>query len=180
MTTTWQIGESGTAVTLDPTGRGEVTFTVTNAGTAAGRAVLTITPLDGADDAWFTVPEPQRPVAAGASVVYPVGVTVPPDTAKGNYGLQGVAYSADGDPGESSATSKRVNLSVTTVTPKKGIPRWVWLVVAAAVLLVVGVVIFLLTRGTTAPCATSACPRWRAPPWWARRSPPTRGRGRRT
>ena len=158
MTTTWQIGESGTAVTLDPAGRGEVTFTVTNAGTAPGRAVLTITPLDGAVDAWFTVPEPQRPVAAGASVVYPVGVAVPPDTAQGLYGLQGVAYSADGDPGESSAMSKRVNLSVTTATPKKGIPRWVWLVVAAAVLLVVGVVIFLLTRGDDSPLRNERLP----------------------
>ena len=108
--------------------------------------MLTITPLDGADDTWFTVPEPQRPVGPGASVVYPVGVAVPPATAQGTYGLQGVAYSAD-RPCESSATSKRVSLTVGPPAAGKGVPTWVWLVVAAAGLLVVGVVAFLLTRG---------------------------------
>jgi hypothetical protein len=144
---TWQIGESGTTLALDEGRRGELTFTVTNASTSADRAVLTITPLDGADDTWFTVPEPQRPVAPGASVVYPVGVAVPPAAAQGTYGLQGVAYSADRDPAESSATSKRVSLTVGPPAAGKGVPTWVWLVVAAAALLVVGVVAFLLTRG---------------------------------
>ena len=73
----WQIGESGTALALDPQGRGEVTFTVTDASTTADRAVLTVNPLDGAADGWFTVTEPMRPVAAGASVVFPAGVAVP-------------------------------------------------------------------------------------------------------
>ena len=61
--TTWQIGESGTTIALDGTGKGEVTFTVTNAGTAPHRAVLTINALDGAAESWFTVPDPQRAVA---------------------------------------------------------------------------------------------------------------------
>lgn len=54
--TTWQIGESGTTIALDGTGKGEVTFTVTNAGTAADRAVLSISALDGAAESWFMVP----------------------------------------------------------------------------------------------------------------------------
>ena len=145
--TTWQIGESGTTVALDDAGRGEVTFTVTNASPAADRCVLTISPLDGAAEGWFSVPEPQRQVAAGASVVYPVSVTVPRPTAAGTYALQGVVYSADSDPAESSATSKRVNLTVGPPPAGKGIPRWIWLVVAAVVLLVVGVIAFLVTRG---------------------------------
>jgi len=149
--TTWQIGESGTTVALDGAGRGELTFTVTNAGTAQDRAVLTITPLDGAADGWFTVPEPQRPVGPGASVLYPVGVTVPPTTAAGTYGLQGVAYSADHDPGESSATSKRVSLTVGEPAPRKGVPTWIFLVIAAVVLLVIAVIAFLLTRGGDGP-----------------------------
>jgi len=145
--TSWQIGESGTAVTLNGEGQGEVTFTVTNAGTAQDRSVLIVTPLDGAAESWFTVDEPQRAVAAGASVVYPVAVSVPEGTAAGTYGMQGVAYSADSDPGESSVTSKRVGITVAPPPPpKKGIPPWVWIVVAAVVLLVVGVIIFLLTR----------------------------------
>src|SRR5262245_30766273 len=123
----WQIGESGTAFALDAEGRGEVTFTVTNASTAADRAVLTVHPLDGAADGWFTVTEPMRPVAAGASAVFPVAVAVPPGVATGTYGFQGVAYSADTDPSETSATSKRVALTVgeAAAAPATGLPWWV-------------------------------------------------------
>lgn len=145
--TAWQIGESGTELVLDGDGEGEVTFTVTNAGRAQDRAVLTVTPLDGAAEDWFGVDEPQRAVAPGASVVYPVTVKVPPGTVAGTYGLQGVAYSADTDPSESSVTSKRVGITVPPPPPKKGIPRWIFLVIAAVLLLIVGLVVFFLTRG---------------------------------
>jgi hypothetical protein len=145
----WQIGESGTSLALDPQGRGEVTFTVTNASTAADRAVLTVNPLDGAADGWFTVTEPMRPVDAGASVVFPVDVAVPPSVAAGSYGVQGVAYSADTDPGETSATSKRVSVTVGSAAapPGKGLPWWVYAAIAAAVLLVVIVIAVLLLGG---------------------------------
>jgi hypothetical protein len=132
----WQIGESGTAFALDPQGQGEVTFTVTNASTAADRAVLKVNPLDGAADGWFTVTEPMRSVAAGASVVFPVSVTV-------------------GTP---------------AVTPRKGMPWWVYVAIGAAVLLVLIVLAVLLLGGggddsastspetteTTAPTETTA------------------------
>ena len=168
----WQIGESGTAFALDPQGQGEVTFTVTNASTAADRAVLKVNPLDGAADGWFTVTEPMRSVAAGASVVFPVALTVPESVAAGTYGLQGVAYSADTDPSETSATSKRVSVTVGTpaATPHKGMPWWVYVAIGAAVLLVVIVLAVLLLGGggddsastspetteTTAPTETTA------------------------
>jgi hypothetical protein len=145
----WQIGESGTAFALDPQGQGEVTFTVTNASTAADRAVLKVNPLDGAADGWFTVTEPMRSVAAGASVVFPVALTVPESVAAGTYGLQGVAYSADTDPSETSATSKRVSVTVgaPAATPHKGMPWWVYVAIGAAVLLVVIVLAVLLLGG---------------------------------
>lgn len=145
--TTWQIGESTTELTLDGSGRGEVTFTVTNTGAAQDRAVLTVTPLDGAADDWFTVEEPQRAVAPGASVVYLVEVDTPDGTATGTFGLQGVAYSADTDPSESSVTSRPVGITVPLPPPRKGLPRWVFIAIAAAVLLIVGLVVVFLTRG---------------------------------
>ena len=119
----WQIGESGTALALDPQGRGEVTFTVTDASTTADRAVLTVNPLDGAADGWFTVTEPMRPVAAGASVVFRRAWRCP-SVAAGSYGVQGVAYSADTDPSETSTTSKRVSVSVGAgaAPPRKRLP----------------------------------------------------------
>ena len=137
----WQIGESGTAVTLDDRGRGEVTFTVTNVGEAQDRSMLAITPLDGAVAGWFVVEEPQRVVAPGASVVYPVDITVPPEVPAGTYGLQAVAYSADTDPQASSVTSKRISLALTRPAVPRRAPRWLWLVVAAVVLLILIVVL---------------------------------------
>ena len=107
--TTWQIGESGTELVLDGDGEGEVTFTITNTSELQDRAVLTVTPLDGAADDWFTVDEPQRAVGPGASVVYAVEVKVPPGTAAGSFGMQGepptivedpvVLQTATADPG---------------------------------------------------------------------------------
>jgi hypothetical protein len=137
----WQIGESGTAVTLDDRGRGEVTFTVTNVGEAQDRSMLAITPLDGAVADWFVVEEPQRVVAPGASVVYPVDITVPPEVPAGTYGLQAVANTADTDPQASSVTSKRISLALTRPAVPRRAPRWLWLVVAAVVLLILIVVL---------------------------------------
>jgi hypothetical protein len=155
----WQIGESGTALALDAQGRGEVTFTVTNASTAADRAVLTVNPLDGAADGWFRVTEPMRPVEPGASVVFPVGVAVPASVAAGSYGVQGVVYSADTDPSETSATSKRVSVTVGPAAspPRTGLPWWVFAAGGAALLLVVVVLaVVLLGGGDDAGTSTEA------------------------
>jgi hypothetical protein len=82
------------------------------------------------------------------SVVYRVAVAVPPGTAAGTYAATGVVYSADTDPSESSATSKRIELVVATARPAAGAPRWPYLVAVLAVVLVVGVVAaIVLTRG---------------------------------
>jgi hypothetical protein len=145
--TSWQISESGTSVSLNDKGEGEVTFTVTNNGTAQDRVVLTVTPLDGAADDWFTIDEPQRAVPAGQSVVYKVAIKVKDDTAAGTYALQGVAYSADTDPSESSVTSKRVEIVVIEREPPKPFPKWPFIVAAVVLaLIVIGIIIFLLTR----------------------------------
>jgi hypothetical protein len=141
----WQISESGTSVPLT-SGEGEVTFTVTNGGPATDRVVLTITPLDGAVEEWFTVERPQRQVEPGGSAVFEVAVAVPLGTATGTYALQGVAYSADSDPSESSVTSKRITLQVApSVAPKRPM-RWPYVVAAVIVLLVILVIVFLVTR----------------------------------
>ena len=133
----WQIGESGPSVTLDGRGRGEVTFTVTNVGSAQDRSMLTVTPLDGAAAGWFQVEEPQRLVAPGASVVYPVEIAVPPAVPAGTYGLQAVAYSADTDPSRSSVTSKRISVALTRAARPTRPPRWLWILIAVVVLLVI-------------------------------------------
>jgi hypothetical protein len=146
--TSWQISESAISVALRDDGRGELTFTVTNTGRSPDRAVLTITALAGAAESWFTVDEPQRPVGPGVSVVYEVAVAAPPGTPAGTYAATGVVYSADADPSESSATSKRIELVLAVARPEAGAPRWPYLVAAAAVVLVAAVVAaIVLTRG---------------------------------
>ncbi len=141
----WQISESGTSVPLTA-GEGELTFTVTNGGPATDRVVLTITPLDGAVEEWFTVERPQRQVEPGGSAVFEVAVAVPLGTATGTYALQGVAYSADSDPSESSVTSKRITLQVAPSVAPKRPTRWPYIVAAVIVLLVILVIVFLVTR----------------------------------
>jgi predicted nucleic acid-binding Zn ribbon protein len=142
--TRWQIGESGPSVTLDDRGRGEVTFTVTNVGGSQDRSMLTITPLDGAAAGWFEVEEPQRLVAPGASVVYPVEIAVPPDVPAGTYGLQAVAFSADTDPLASSVSSRRISVVLTREAQRRRAPRWLWVVIAAVVLVLLIVVLIII------------------------------------
>lgn len=143
--TSWQVSESGATVALDAQGKGTVTVTVTNPGPDQDRAVLSITPLDGAAREWFTVEEPQRAIAGGDSAVYVVQVLVPPDTAEGSYAFQAIAYSAERDPSESSTMGRRVAFEVTP--PKKSSFPWWIVAVVVVLLLVIGGVVFWLTRG---------------------------------
>src|SRR5262245_15146825 len=146
--TMWQISESAISVTLGQDGRAELAFTVTNTSPSPDRAVLTIAALDGAAESWFTVDEPQRQVGPGVSVVYKVAVAVPPGTAAGTYAATGIVYSADTDPSESSATSKRIELVLPANRPKAAAARWPYLVAVLAVVLVAAVVgAIVLTRG---------------------------------
>lgn len=143
----WQIGESGTAIVLDGAGRGEVSLTVTNTAPTQDRAVLTVTALDGAAESWFTIDQPQKAVPPGQSVTYLCSVVVPPETAPAVYACQFVVYSADRDPGETSATSRRVTLekkAPAVAPPRK--PWWPFLVAAVVVAIVIGVVLWLLLK----------------------------------
>lgn len=148
----WQIGESGTKVVLDDRGQGEVTFTVTNAGTQQDRSVLTVEALDGAGERWFSVEEPQRAVPAGGSVTYLCRIQIPPGTAAGTYALQAIAYSADRDPAEGSAKSRRVVIGAKAkeAVPKE-LPTWVPIAIILAVLVIVALVLWLVLRGGGEP-----------------------------
>jgi hypothetical protein len=156
---TWQISESGTEVVLDDQGRGEVTFLVTNTAEAQDRSVLTITALDGAGESWFTVDEPQRLVPPKETANYLCKVLVPPGTAAGTYALQGVAYSADRDPGETSTTSRRVTFTVAEPEiPPPPPPKWPYILAAVLVALVIAVVAYLLLRDDSEDPSISGTP----------------------
>jgi hypothetical protein len=147
MSTKWVVTAAAEQVALDRQRKGETTFTVTNPGRAADRAVFDVVGGDGADASWFTVEEPQRLVRPGASVSYLLKVAIPGDASPGKYDVQGLVYSVDSAPEESSVLSPRVKLEVAAdpePVAKRRWPWW-WLVaggVALVLLVVIGVVVF--------------------------------------
>lgn len=153
MTTAWTVTAGSPRVALDPGGRAQVTFTVTNGASTDDRAVFDVTPGENTDRAWFTVDEPQRPVPHGGSVPFLVTITVPATAAPGDHWLAGRVYSADSAPEESSAVSNRVAFEVAPAVapPPRRIP-WLWVAVAALVVAVI-VAVVLVTRPSPPPVA---------------------------
>ncbi|MFC7483974.1 PASTA domain-containing protein [Luedemannella flava] len=133
--------------TLNDARAGETTFTVTNPVRRADRVVFEVVPGDGADAAWFSVAEPQRLVRGGASVSYLLKAAIPPEAPAGQYEVQARVYSADTAPEESSVLSSRVLLEVKSAPKpeKKKFPWWI-VAVAGLVVLVIGLVVWLVTR----------------------------------
>jgi hypothetical protein len=143
--TSWHVSESGATVALDDARRGTLTVTVTNPGPDQDRAMLTVTPLDGAAREWFSIDEPQRTIGGGDSAVYVVTIEVPPGVTEGTYAFQPIAYSADRDPGETSTTGRRISFDVGP-SERRPFPWWVVAAVVALVVLIGGVAL-ILTRG---------------------------------
>jgi len=170
MSTQWVVTGSAERITLTNERHAEATFTVSNKGRLADRAVFDIVPGDGADRSWFTVEDPQRLVPATGSVAYLVSVDPPAEAPAGSYSLQGRVYSADSAPEEDSVLSGRTvfDLGLSTAPAPKPKPWWL-IAVAALVVLVIGTVTWLVlasggdepppsdTIGATPP-PTSAAP----------------------
>ncbi|MFY1638008.1 PASTA domain-containing protein [Solwaraspora sp. WMMB335] len=147
MTTEWLVTTAAERTELDGSGRGTITFTVTNPTDWADRAVFEIAPGDGADLTWFSVEEPQRRVQPAGSVSYLVKVQVPAETEAGEFELRGRVYSADSAPEESSVLSNRLVVQVPQRQPRQrtGWPWW-WfaaagLVVVVALLVTIGIIV---------------------------------------
>src|SRR5262245_22790322 len=149
MTTELMITAAAERVKLDGQNRAEIAFTVTNSGSAPSLVVFEPVPGDGADNAWFSVEEPQRRVDAGASVSFLVRIAVPTGTAAGSFMMQGRAYPAETAPEESSRLSTRVAFDVAP-SAKPAKPWWPYAVAAGVVLVVLAVVGWLVLRDGTA------------------------------
>jgi hypothetical protein len=161
MSTEWVVTTSAERVVLDPRRHGEATFTVTNPGTQATRAVFEVVADAGTTASWFTVEEPQRLIRGGASVSYVVRADVPASVAVGTYAVRGRVYPADSAPEESSALSNRVVLEVAAAPAPRRRPRMWWIAVGtAAVLVVAAVAIGVALRGPrpAPPSATVTVP----------------------
>lgn len=145
-------------------GRAVATATVTNNGSVAQSIVLGVFPpaTGGASGAsavaWTSVDRPQRDLQPGATEQFTVTFTPPEGTASGTYAARFIAYSAYGAPEESADQARRLEVVVPSVAPPAptpGTPWWVW-VVAAALVLVVGTVAFLVLR-PSGPCPDGSC-----------------------
>lgn len=141
----WVVTTATERVALDESRNGEVTFTVTNQSNRNARAVFDIRAGDGVDESWFTIDDPQRPIRPAASVPYLVkihaGAHVPP----GTYEIAGRVYPPDTAPEESFVLSRRVLVEVPAppAPPAKKFPWWI-LVAAALLVLVIGIVTWLV------------------------------------
>ncbi len=132
-------------------GRAALTASVTNSAPVPARIVLgAFGPPDGAASgatAWTGIEQPVRDVDPGATVQYAVAFTPPAGTAAGSYPVRFIAYSADQAPEEYSDQARQVDVVVPAapVAPPPRKPWWPW-VVAAALVVIVGVVLFLVFR----------------------------------
>ena len=168
MTSPWTVSASTDRVELDPAGKAEATFTVTNQGPTDQRLVFDVVPGENTERAWFAVAEPQVLVPHGQSAPFLVRLGVPAGAAAGARWFAGRAYSADRAPEETSVVSDRVAVEIKpTVAPVPWWRKWWWVfVVGALVLVVVAVVLFLLLGGdeptptaeSTPPTTTPAAP----------------------
>jgi hypothetical protein len=142
-----------------------VTASVTNSAAVPARVVLGVFAAAGAPEsapghrAWAQVDRPLREIAPGTTEQYTVTLTPPPGTAAGDYLVRLIAYDADRPPEEYSDQAQQLTVVVPAgpAPAKKGVPWWIY-AVAAALVLVIGVVAFLVLRPKPAPPPPPAPP----------------------
>ncbi|MCC6496458.1 MAG: hypothetical protein IT193_09385 [Propionibacteriaceae bacterium] len=145
---------ASTVTTAD--GRATLTASVTNSAPVPARIVLgAFGPAGQAGPgsatggpAWTTIDRPLREIAAGATEQYTITFAPPAEAGAGNYPVRFIAYSADQAPEEHADQARQVDVVVPAkpVIPVK--PKFVWWpwAVAAALVLVAGVVAFIILR----------------------------------
>ncbi|MEV0458701.1 PASTA domain-containing protein [Catellatospora methionotrophica] len=164
----WVITTATPEVTLGQDRAAEVTFTITNQSRRTGRPGIDFHTGQDTDASWFSVEEYPRP-KPGATAPLVVKINVPQDAPAGRYEFQArltppLALGAQRDaelsdaPEETSVLSRRVAVVVPAPpTPEKKPFPW-WIVVAAALaVLVIGVITWVVwPDGEQPPAAPQA------------------------
>lgn len=126
-------------------------FTVTNNSGQAlrGRATLSTTPDKAPHLAWLSIDgESERPFIIAAVEQYKVTINVPADAAPGNYTFR-LNMVATHDPDETFSEGPTVTIAVPEAAPpSRKFPLWI-IPVIVAVLAVIALLVFLLTRPKT-------------------------------
>ncbi|WP_158501505.1 LamG domain-containing protein [Vitiosangium sp. GDMCC 1.1324] len=147
MVRSFAITTSTPVLRLDGSGKGEVTFTVTNALGRPVRARALLEPEGNARGEWLTlVGEPERDFAPDGTHQYTVRVDIPPGTPEGTYAFRLSSVSVE-NPDEDFAVGPSVGFQVSRpvvpVRPKQ-FPWWV--VALASGLFLIVLVSFLVAR----------------------------------
>lgn len=143
-----------TSTALDADRVGTAAFTVTNATAASIRGEAVVVPQPGAEGARYDIDRPSRHFDPGATESVTVEITAPPEMPAGTYGFQLRMILGGGIPEEQYDDGPVVRFAVVEAPPppppppepkpKPGIPWWVFALIAAVVLVVIGVVAYLL------------------------------------
>ena len=143
------ITAAGDRVKLDDAGEARAPFMVTNTSPQALQGQLLARPREPAKPEWFSVVgESMREFAPNAAEQVVVQLKVPRGSPPGSYSFRLDAVSED-DPDEDFTEGPSVAFEVPEPPKKKPFPWWIVAVAAGIVLLIIiGVVVWLLVRGS--------------------------------
>jgi hypothetical protein len=146
------------SIRLGPTGQGEVAFTVSNALRAPVRARASVVPGPGAKAEWFTIQgDAERDFAPDSTQQLTVQVRVPPGTPSGRLTFHVLVVDVV-NPDERYADGPSTAFEVLAAPPPKKPFPWIWVALAAGVVLLIGTVIGIVSsRAEEAPALNEPC-----------------------
>jgi beta-lactam-binding protein with PASTA domain len=149
------------SIKTDAKGHAEVAYTVTNTTSRPVRGMAKAAALDSTRQEWLHITgETDRDFAAGSTQQFVVSFDAPPPPAgdpasADKYGFRLVVASAT-NPDEDFTEGQTIRVELPKVAPppvSKPFPKWVFIPIGVAVLLVIGVVLWLVLRAKAQPKA---------------------------
>ncbi|HEX7150390.1 MAG TPA: hypothetical protein VF618_02805 [Thermoanaerobaculia bacterium] len=149
MSRNFSITTPADAVRAGSDGKGEVVFTVANAGTLPTRGMARVVPLGNTRADWLSIGgESEREFAPGAVQQFTAAARVPAGTPAGRYNFRLDMISARKS-GEEYEEGPTVALEVApSAEPAKKSMAWMWILIAVLVVGIGGFVAFMATRDT--------------------------------
>jgi beta-lactam-binding protein with PASTA domain len=143
MARTFAITAAGSQVTVNPDGKGEMTFTVTNSTDRSPRGLLRVRPLDNAKSQWLSISgDAERQFLPQSTQQVLVKIELPPGTPQGSYAFRLDAISVD-NPDDDYSEGPTVGLKIGLPKPTRPFP-WKILVAACVALIVISLGVWLL------------------------------------
>ena len=143
MSRVFAITSSTSTVVLDGSGRGSVTFTVTNTSSDALRMRVRLVAEGATQASWLTVSgEEQRRLEADGTEQFSVELAVPPGSSSGRHSFRFDAVSVE-NPDDDTVEGPSVAFEIAAAPTKKPFPWWIAALVGVlAVALAIGAYIY--------------------------------------